>query len=867
MAHDSNLGGPLALQQTHGDITPKATASVSHSHGTEAAPPHAIHTPRGYQRFVFTDPIAFRYLEDDPSTSVVERQQILHGYEIYIVEQWACSRIHPTFVITTYTGDDSHTVVVGVLNVPVDEQKWSPRLKTYFNAMAQTHARKRATHLGTLMVTNLSSFPSSFTVIPVPDGNLKLHREDFIVNEDLKRLGCSGRAGLNLKTPAPGTEDKFHQLYRTNSRIPFYAAVQELVKLCQIALTIFDKLLPEYADGLLCDVTERAINDWWTDIGTDLFNIEPNDGILGPTTVAALLGTLMGARNRLHASGAPISKDVFDTHSFKKGIGSFQKAQKLEKTRRLDRQTLDKLHRVTAKAASGDGWAVPRAVKSTVAELGGKGGEMVMGIVAGRDKAGISEVETLDIDRFIRLAIGRRSKWLWRGKTPKTGNEAQHDAGDDEMVFTHGEHGGYVWARKKKGATSENPSARPSLEVESPWKLTEIPTTPDDKDQSSKSGLKKSVTTKVSDARAGLGRFRDAVGIPNLRSHHRKHSKDILDLDSRLPYHHQLIQGGGAHYIAENGRGWETLQPPAPQFAKDNSEPAVVDDVDLTDIKTPPSGSQQQTSVLDLDKTVEETTNHGSDTATAAATAAADSVSGQSPVEVVEDQHDISQTRNPIVARVLRHSNSFPDLSFSAFPKEEDAQWPRHLSFSGVDETILTWDPVGDLQATAIKPEASLTDATLFEDMITSDVRDIGDEIANLESKTSVWVERQVSAVQLIDDNAEARLEELVTAYQAKLEEYQSLRAGATELIAREGGVISESAKRVETYGAKLDYELHMLQARVEEVEEGITNYERRVIELEARSQNVIKGDEDKSGQSWWSWGLQLFNSPRYSDI
>jgi hypothetical protein len=55
-------------------------------------------------------------------------------------------------------------------------------------------------------------------------------------------------------------------------------------------------------------VTERAINDWWTELGTDFYNIEPSDGILGPTTVAALLGMLMGARNRLNAYGAPVAR-------------------------------------------------------------------------------------------------------------------------------------------------------------------------------------------------------------------------------------------------------------------------------------------------------------------------------------------------------------------------------------------------------------------------------------------------------------------------------------------------------------------------------------------------------------------------------
>ena len=274
-----------------GDKDEQRSARESPSSATQEKLP-------AHQRFVFTDPAAFRYLEEDPSVTVLERRRKLPGYELYVVEQWACSRVHPTFVITTYTGFEQHSVLVSVLSVPTDEATWSPRLKVYFKAITKYHARKKDTPLGTLMVTNLSGFPSALTVIQVPDGDLKAHREDFMVNENLKRMGCAGRAGLNLSPPVQATEAKFNRLYRTSDRIPLFNAVIELVKLCQAALMLFGKLAPEYADGLLCDVTEQAISDWWNDIGTEILNVEPTDGKLGPTTVAALLGLLLGSRNR-----------------------------------------------------------------------------------------------------------------------------------------------------------------------------------------------------------------------------------------------------------------------------------------------------------------------------------------------------------------------------------------------------------------------------------------------------------------------------------------------------------------------------------------------------------------------------------------
>lgn len=454
------------------------------------------------------------------------------------MEQWACSRIHPTFIIATYTGDPSHSVLVGVLAVPADEDTWSDRLRVYYKAVAQFHARLRDTPLGSMMVTNLSSFPSALTVIPVPDGDVKKHREDFIVNENLKRLGCSGRAGLSLANPPAATAAKFHQLYRTSERIPLYASVIELVKLCQVALLLFDKLAQEYADGLLCDVTEKAINDWWTETGSEFYNTEPNDGILGPTTVAALLGMMMGARNRLNYLGAPVAKDVFDISSLKRGIGWFQKQHKLDRTRRLDRETLERLHRVTAKAAAGEGWSVPQAVKSTVVELSGKGGEMMMGIVGSRDKAGISDIETLDIDRFVSLVTGERSKWLWHGKsrrsnvTNDTFGQSLPDMGN--MVFGKDEYGGYVWTSKGLDAVTHDIaeatkngediiySARPpesAISVDSPIEREKDK----DKDLQLRRTVLRNVTDKMNDARSGFGRIKDAVGF---RGHTSKQSKD-----------------------------------------------------------------------------------------------------------------------------------------------------------------------------------------------------------------------------------------------------------------------------------------------------------------------------------------------------
>jgi len=60
--------------------------------------------------YVFSDPIAFRYLAQEDGIDIVEENVVIEGYQVYIVEQWACSRKDPVFVVTTFTGDESNKV-------------------------------------------------------------------------------------------------------------------------------------------------------------------------------------------------------------------------------------------------------------------------------------------------------------------------------------------------------------------------------------------------------------------------------------------------------------------------------------------------------------------------------------------------------------------------------------------------------------------------------------------------------------------------------------------------------------------------------------------------------------------------------------
>lgn len=852
--------------------------------GSSASPSNGDSTARAaHQRLVFTDPAAFRYLEEDPSTMVLERRRRLTGYELYIVEQWACSRVHPTFVITTYTGLEQNSVVVGVLSVPTNEEAWSPRLRVYLKAITKYHARKKETPLGTLMVTNLSGFPSALTVIAVPDGDLKKHREDFIVNENMKRTGCSGRAGLNLSPPIGATQAKFMHLYHTSDRIPLYNAVIELVKLCQVALLLFGKLAPEYADGLLCDVTEQAINDWWTELGTEYFNIDPSDGILGPTTVAALLGILMGARNRLNAAGAPVAKDVFDIVNTKRGIAHFQRSQKMERTRRFDRQTLDRLHRVTAKAASGKGWTVPRAVKSTAAELSGKGGELVHG----REKAGIAEIETLDIETFVQLGSGERFKWLWYGK-PRKNNESDVFSslgGDEGMILNDNEQDG----GKKRDSIDDDPSLRHVLSDRiylSPSLGSHTSIDHPEKDQGLRKAVFKNVTGKATDARSGLGRIRDAVGMRGLRGHH-KYSKDVelasdgdslkekprtsveelrepeLKAQASLNPIAQPDNGerspAGSQESSRRGSGFTEEKPrPEERGSGDGFNKVIYSggfDKSASSLESP-FVNQGPTDRSDYVGAMENAS--GVRSRTEGRERFEDSRKGSLTFEdtaAIKKMQEFEGQYYPIPP--LRTTRSLPKLSANT-PKYWERRWPRQLSFTAMVDVLAASVDSHIAELDGITAKKTPETALLFEKSLAVQGRLMGQRLEDCQTQVASWAEQKVNQIQYYEQQAGRDQARLDLIYHQRFDEYNALHNASDDMLSEERSNLTETVKDLETLGAKLEYELSALESKVEDVETGVVDFERQVLQIEARAEELDEPGDAKV--SWVGWFLRMVN-------
>ncbi|KAK3488636.1 hypothetical protein B0T13DRAFT_406293 [Neurospora crassa] len=839
-------------------------------------PSPSASSPPERRRVVLPDPVALKYLGEDPAVTVVATNCVLYGYELYLVEQWACSRLSPALAIVTYTGDPKHSIVVGVLEVTKEDKGWSQRLEAYFKAIQQHHARPKETELGELMVTNLSSFPSALTVIPVPDGDLRHNLRVFIVNENLKRLGCSGRSGLTLSDPTPATQAKFTQLYKISEKISFQDAVVELVKLCQVALFIFGLLDQVYIDGLLCDVTEAAINNWWTDIGSEYFNVEPTDGILGPTTVAALLGTLIGARNRLSYCNAPVSKDVFDVDCTKRGIGAFQKSQKLERTRRLDRQTLFKLHQLTAKAAAGEGWGVQKAVKSTVAEIGGKRGELVIGMVGGKDKGNIGDIETLDLDKFINLTTGERPKWLWHGKPRRTLNDYEHmlppfggkDVKDDVLSQAGSRRAQSMLIDEElevKRATEELMGSY-SAPTASAASTTDIPA---DKDALRKTVFK-SVAGKVSDARSGLGRIRDAVGT-GLRSHVNRPSRDdtpnATAAMSLAPSIASLAQTSTALTSpVAVGRVFTWRSRPEEYLRgikeRDTNESTPALSIASTTAGAPSIIRQSSGSHR---REAGSTRSEPGDAEKAKSLDAPITNSVPDPNDLLGPIQTLERTTDlPISLLHRRHSiHSFSPRLILNQPSNE-AKYPRRLSFSAAEDAVLGWDEVYDISNLISSLEGPVTTSVAIQQQHLSDgtlfktqaelARSLYAHLSALQSDLSPWVSSKLFSVEKLDETFTQQQHELQSLYLHVSDAYQRIRHSGEEIVGEERHRLNEAVKDVEVLVAKLEYEIGALVDKVQDVEDGVERFEAQVADVERRAEELKNVLET---ETWFHWFMR----------
>ncbi|KOG97395.1 Stb2p [Saccharomyces eubayanus] len=392
--------------------------------------------------FIFPDSRALFLLDLATYTDLTYEEIIIHGFEIYIVEQWVACRNLST-LITSYTGNSQDTISGIRVVLPKETRVWPGKFKQYYGELME-FARPKFTPKGTLFITNLSGVSFGLNLLHVECGDLRTIWKDFEVNFDLKNLHCGGRSGNLLCPPTMASLEKFSQLFRipTNSFIAqhpqmiqqqqprlsaeeykFFGShrngissgkspVVEMITLVQISLSYFNFLHKNYqTDGLLCEDTKRAIDEWWEIYGKLYLGMEKpkNECTLGPTTVAGLISLILCCYFKLMIENCISSKDPFDEVGFFQGVYNFQKKHGLNKgisRACLNPRTLEKLFEVTAKISNKDIFKLKKMVKSTIQDIIGKGNPINLS----------HDILTTDLDTLVHNIHGGSVGILWKGK-------------------------------------------------------------------------------------------------------------------------------------------------------------------------------------------------------------------------------------------------------------------------------------------------------------------------------------------------------------------------------------------------------------------------------------------------------------------
>lgn len=359
--------------------------------------------------YLFVDTFAFEKLVIQPECRAGTRDAPMTGYETYLIEQWACDRKVNT-VVASYTGNSHHVIEVQVLYVPKNLSQWSPTTFGHFEELMKMHILPKKTNLGNMLVTSLSSLPTNLTLVSMPQ-KYRAGYSNFVINENLRRLNVVGRIAVTADDPSESCVASFRRHFATSPVVSGEYAIQELVTLMQIALFYFGLLAPANVDGLLCDYTLQAIETWWATAGRTRYRTvihpRPQEKMYMRTSCAALVGIVIGSRQRMSALGLKPPKDPFDPEEFVICIKRFQKMFKLPKTAIFDNVTYSKLLGATEKSSAiGTNSAnVLSMMKSTVKEG-----------ISGKAAGAVDDWETLDVDVLARNVRGERCKYLWQGK-------------------------------------------------------------------------------------------------------------------------------------------------------------------------------------------------------------------------------------------------------------------------------------------------------------------------------------------------------------------------------------------------------------------------------------------------------------------
>jgi hypothetical protein len=214
--------------------------------------------------------------------------------------------------------------------------------------------------------------------------------------------------------------------------------------------------------------------------------------------------------------------------------------------------------------------------------------------------------------------------------------------------------------------------------------------------------------------------------------------------------------------------------------------------------------------------------------------------------DLVYDPNDTSEPET-----IPRRTLSLSHIETGHITPRNDEQYPRHLSFSLAEDSVLTWRDItiGDSDSDGEDP------ATQFavQDLSAKSNLNLRLVLKQLSTETVDWTRAQLEVLHEFLPYAERNAEKLADTYQPRFEGLRALQAGVEALLRDEKEQLEEGSKELETLAAKLEYEIDGLKSRIEDVEAGVDDFERSVGRVEDRVTEL-----EKDGHEGRDWGCTV---------
>ena len=362
----------------------------------------------------------------------------------------------------------------------------------------------------------------------------------------------------------------------------------------------------------------------------------------------------------------------------------------------------------------------------------------------------------------------------------------------------------------------------------------------------------KSVTGRMNDARSGLGRFRDAVGISGFRGHSSKLSKEQIAVSSELldadePVDRQVSMAHRAEtWIPATDHDVPNLEIEEAVSSRATIRKSIIGEgVSSGPINEQHDVKQSKDTTLTLETSG---SSRRVDSHVDSASTATDSL-------INDDSRAPKTTLNHI--SILKRSRSNIEDESNEVPRE--ITYSKSLNYEDADAALnnhdLLWEAlktpiiVPQQESFTLEAQGSYWSGFKTRQRMKENI---------MENNILKEANRHIQRIAEIDSQTYNSQEKAHNAYVELLVGHEHLQQATRNCVSGERAALNEILSKIEGVIAKLEYELGMLTSKVEDVEDGIAEFADQVVNLEQRARN-LEADEDGAESPWFQKWLKAF--------